>query len=142
MQSPPGQPPLGFAQRMPNGDIQRVGHLQPQAQFGQPGKADEVIVDGQFGMPNTMQPGMMPGMNLPQPGELKMTTHPPHRVAPPDILQIEALRLRATTSLMEREDVVIVASVSAIYGLGDPVTYRGLMFSLNRGEQKSRDASV
>src|SRR2546428_6103344 len=53
---------------------------------------------------------------------------------------IEALRLRATTSLMEREDVVIVASVSAIYGLGDPVTYRSLMFSLHRGEQKSRDA--
>ena len=40
---------------------------------------------------------------------------------------IERLRLRATSSLMEREDVVIVATVSAIYGLGDPVEYRELM---------------
>jgi excinuclease ABC subunit B len=37
---------------------------------------------------------------------------------------IEALRLRATSSLMERDDVVIVATVSAIYGLGDPATYQ------------------
>src|SRR5881398_4161337 len=37
---------------------------------------------------------------------------------------IDRLRLRATSSLMEREDVVIVASVSAIYGLGDPELYR------------------
>jgi excinuclease ABC subunit B len=37
---------------------------------------------------------------------------------------IDALRLRATSSLMERDDVVIVASVSAIYGLGDPELYR------------------
>ncbi|NOT07821.1 MAG: excinuclease ABC subunit UvrB [Gemmatimonadales bacterium] len=53
---------------------------------------------------------------------------------------IEALRLRATSSLMEREDVVIVATVSAIYGLGDPATYRSLMFSLRTGEAKGRDA--
>ena len=39
---------------------------------------------------------------------------------------IESLRLRATSSLMEREDVVIVATVSAIYGLGDPLEYRKL----------------
>src|SRR2546428_1577118 len=37
---------------------------------------------------------------------------------------IDRLRLRATSSLMERDDVVIVASVSAIYGLGDPEAYR------------------
>ncbi|MEO7965873.1 MAG: DEAD/DEAH box helicase family protein, partial [Gemmatimonadaceae bacterium] len=37
---------------------------------------------------------------------------------------IDRLRLRATSSLMERSDVVIVATVSAIYGLGDPVEYR------------------
>ena len=37
---------------------------------------------------------------------------------------IDRLRLRATSSLMEREDVIIVATVSAIYGLGDPVSYR------------------
>ncbi|HLG06689.1 MAG TPA: excinuclease ABC subunit UvrB [Gemmatimonadales bacterium] len=52
---------------------------------------------------------------------------------------IEALRLRATSSLMEREDVVIVATVSAIYGLGDPATYRSLMFWLRAGESPGRD---
>jgi excinuclease ABC subunit B len=53
---------------------------------------------------------------------------------------IEALRLRATSSLMEREDVVIVATVSAIYGLGDPATYRSMMFTLKSGERRGRDA--
>ncbi len=52
---------------------------------------------------------------------------------------IESLRLRATTSLMEREDVVIVASVSAIYGLGDPVEYRKLMVTVRHGERRGRD---
>ncbi|MEO7136779.1 MAG: excinuclease ABC subunit UvrB [Gemmatimonadales bacterium] len=52
---------------------------------------------------------------------------------------IESLRLRATSSLMEREDVVIVASVSAIYGLGDPVEYRKLMVTVRQGEQRGRD---
>jgi excinuclease ABC subunit B len=52
---------------------------------------------------------------------------------------IESLRLRATTSLMEREDVVIVATVSAIYGLGDPAEYRKLMVNVHRGEQRGRD---
>ncbi len=52
---------------------------------------------------------------------------------------IESLRLRATSSLMEREDVVIVATVSAIYGLGDPVEYRKLMVTVGRGEQRGRD---
>ncbi len=52
---------------------------------------------------------------------------------------IDRLRLRATSSLMEREDVVIVSTVSAIYGLGDPVSYRERMMSLQRGEKKSRD---
>src|SRR5690349_19038235 len=37
---------------------------------------------------------------------------------------IDSLRLRATSSLMERDDVIIVATVSAIYGLGDPVKYK------------------
>ncbi|HXI20783.1 MAG TPA: DEAD/DEAH box helicase family protein, partial [Gemmatimonadales bacterium] len=46
---------------------------------------------------------------------------------------IESLRLRATSSLMEREDVVIVATVSAIYGLGDPVEYRKLLVTAARG---------
>jgi excinuclease ABC subunit B len=53
---------------------------------------------------------------------------------------IEMLRLRATSSLMEREDVVIVATVSAIYGLGDPVEYRQLMVSVKRGERRGRDS--
>jgi excinuclease ABC subunit B len=52
---------------------------------------------------------------------------------------IESLRLRATSSLMEREDVVIVATVSAIYGLGDPLEYRKLMVTVSRGEQRGRD---
>jgi len=52
---------------------------------------------------------------------------------------IDRLRLRATSSLMERDDVVIVSTVSAIYGLGDPVSYRERMVSLQRGEQRSRD---
>ncbi len=53
---------------------------------------------------------------------------------------IEALRLRATSSLMEREDVVIVATVSAIYGLGDPAEYRRLMVTVSVGEERGRDA--
>jgi excinuclease ABC subunit B len=52
---------------------------------------------------------------------------------------IESLRLRATSSLMERKDVVIVATVSAIYGLGDPVEYRRLMVQVRKGEQRGRD---
>jgi excinuclease ABC subunit B len=43
---------------------------------------------------------------------------------------IERLRLRATSSLMEREDVIVVASVSCIYGLGNPADYRGMMLHL------------
>ena len=53
---------------------------------------------------------------------------------------IESLRLRATSSLMEREDVVIVATVSAIYGLGDPVEYRRMLVTAHVGEEKGRDA--
>ncbi len=53
---------------------------------------------------------------------------------------IDRLRLRATSSLMEREDVVIVATVSAIYGLGDPAEYRQLMVMVERGEERGRDA--
>ena len=51
---------------------------------------------------------------------------------------IERLRLRATSSLMEREDVVIVASVSCIYGLGDPREYRELMLRLEVGQRIGR----
>jgi len=52
---------------------------------------------------------------------------------------IEQLRLRATSSLMERDDVVIVATVSAIYGLGDPVEYRRLMVHIKQGDAPGRD---
>ena len=52
---------------------------------------------------------------------------------------IDSLRLRATSSLMEREDVIIVATVSAIYGLGDPVEYRNLMVSTHVGAEVGRD---
>jgi excinuclease ABC subunit B len=52
---------------------------------------------------------------------------------------IDRLRLRATSSLMEREDVIIVATVSAIYGLGDPVTYRETMVTLHVGQTIARD---
>jgi len=51
---------------------------------------------------------------------------------------IDRLRLRATSSLMERSDVVIVASVSAIYGLGDPRSYRSQMLTLEVGQQIGR----
>src|SRR5690348_3772989 len=53
---------------------------------------------------------------------------------------IESLRLRATSSLMERDDVIVVASVSAIYGLGDPETYKQRLVTLAVGEQRGRDA--
>jgi excinuclease ABC subunit B len=53
---------------------------------------------------------------------------------------IDRLRLRATSSLMEREDVVIVASVSAIYGLGDPEVYRQRLVTAQVGEERGRDA--
>ncbi len=53
---------------------------------------------------------------------------------------IDRLRLRATSSLMERDDVIIVASVSAIYGLGDPETYKQLMMTAAVGEEPGRDA--
>src|SRR5215212_9857408 len=52
---------------------------------------------------------------------------------------IDRLRLRATSSLMEREDVIIVATVSAIYGLGDPVSYRDQMVTLVKAQKIERD---
>jgi excinuclease ABC subunit B len=51
---------------------------------------------------------------------------------------IERLRLRATSSLMERSDVIIVSSVSCIYGLGDPKEYRALMLTLETGQEIGR----
>ncbi len=48
---------------------------------------------------------------------------------------IERLRLRTTSALMEREDVIVVASVSAIYGLGDPEDIRELFIFLDKGQE-------
>ena len=48
---------------------------------------------------------------------------------------IEQMRLSATKSLMERQDVIVVATVSAIYGLGDPSPYLQMVLHLSRGEQ-------
>ncbi len=53
--------------------------------------------------------------------------------------EIDKLRYSATSSLIERKDVLIVASVSCIYGLGDPSDYRELMLSLRPGMIKDRD---
>jgi excinuclease ABC subunit B len=52
---------------------------------------------------------------------------------------IDRLRLRATSSLIERSDVIVVASVSAIYGLGSPREYRSLMVVLETGQEIPRD---
>jgi len=53
--------------------------------------------------------------------------------------EIDKLRYSATASLIERKDVLIVASVSCIYGLGDPSDYKELMLSLRPGMNKDRD---
>lgn len=54
--------------------------------------------------------------------------------------QIDKLRLRATMSLMERRDTIIVASVSCIYGLGIPQDYKESLIPLKRGEVMERDS--
>jgi len=51
---------------------------------------------------------------------------------------IEQMRLSATKSLMERRDVVIVGTVSAIYGIGDPSEYHGMILHLRQGEKMSQ----
>ena len=55
---------------------------------------------------------------------------------------IDRLRLRATSSLMEREDVVVVASVSAIYGLGSPKEYKDMLLYIKKGESYGRDRAI
>ena len=52
---------------------------------------------------------------------------------------IERLRLRATTALMERRDVIIVASVSAIYALGDPDEIKKFFVRIEKGKERERD---
>ena len=56
--------------------------------------------------------------------------------------EINRLRLRATSTLMERRDVIIVASVSCIYGIGNPDEYEDHLVILDRGAEMDRDAML
>ena len=56
--------------------------------------------------------------------------------------EIDKLRLSATMALTERRDVIIVASVSCIYGLGNPVDYQNMVISLRPGMNKDRDEVI
>jgi excinuclease ABC subunit B len=56
--------------------------------------------------------------------------------------EIDKLRHSATLALSERRDVIIVASVSCIYSIGDPIEYKSLVISLRPGMQKSRDEVI
>lgn len=56
--------------------------------------------------------------------------------------EIDMLRHSATSALFERRDVIIVASVSCIYSLGDPMEYQSLLVSVREGQQMSRDELV
>ena len=53
--------------------------------------------------------------------------------------EIDRLRHSATSSLFERRDVIVVSSVSCIYGLGDPIDYQNMVISLRTGMEKSRE---
>ena len=56
---------------------------------------------------------------------------------------IDRLRLAATSALVSREDVIIVASVSCIYGLGSPIDYKRMMIYLSKGEHdRTRQAAL
>lgn len=56
--------------------------------------------------------------------------------------QVEQMRLSATKALMERDDVIIVATVSAIYGLGDPAAYMNMLLPLKVGEHIGRQQLI
>lgn len=56
--------------------------------------------------------------------------------------EIDKLRHSATAALSERNDVIIVASVSCIYGLGSPIDYKNMVISLRPGMEKDRDAVI
>lgn len=56
--------------------------------------------------------------------------------------EIDKMRHSATAALFERRDVVVVASVSCIYGLGSPIDYENLVLSLRPGMEKDRDAVI
>jgi excinuclease ABC subunit B len=54
--------------------------------------------------------------------------------------EIDRMRLSATNSLFQRRDVIVIASVSCIYGIGSPQTYRSMSFSLKKGQEITRKA--
>ena len=56
--------------------------------------------------------------------------------------EIDKLRHSATMALMERKDVIIISSVSCIYGLGDPIDYKNMVVSLRPGMIKDRDEVI
>ena len=56
--------------------------------------------------------------------------------------EIDKLRLSATASLVERKDVIIVSSVSCIYGLGSPVDYKDMVIYLRQGQERDRDEII
>ena len=56
--------------------------------------------------------------------------------------EIDKLRLSATASLVERRDVIVVSSVSCIYGLGSPVDYRDMVIYLRQGQERDRDEII
>lgn len=56
--------------------------------------------------------------------------------------EIDKLRLSATTALTERKDVIIISSVSCIYGIGSPEDYQNMMVSLRPGDEKDRDQVI
>ncbi|MGN0354246.1 MAG: excinuclease ABC subunit UvrB [Muricoprocola sp.] len=56
--------------------------------------------------------------------------------------EIDKLRLSATAALSERKDVIIIASVSCIYGLGSPIDYQNMVLSLRPGMEKERDEVI
>jgi polysaccharide biosynthesis/export protein len=86
-----------FLQQGTNGSPLQVRSINPSSAVqvrsmqATPGQPEEIAAEHAPGMP--AQPGMAPGCSLPLPTELNPTAHPPHRVAAPDILYIEALRL-------------------------------------------------
>jgi excinuclease ABC subunit B len=53
--------------------------------------------------------------------------------------EIDKLRLRATASVLDRRDVIVVASVSCIYGIGSPDDFKGMLLTLNKGQTTPRD---
>ena len=90
---PNGMPTTGAnGAKVPDVGVRQANYAPPQARFvsqPMPGHPDGVVIDQGQEMPQ----GMMMPAGPPLPGELKMVTHAPHRVAAPDILLIEALRL-------------------------------------------------